>query len=63
MSDFLFATPTFVSGMGSVLDLGGTMTIFNESSTPEEANVFALANDWYMIGQDLRYAMAQFATA
>ena len=63
MSDFLFAIPTFISGMGSVLDLGGTMTIFNESSNPEEADILALANDWSMVGQDLRYAMMQFATA
>ncbi len=63
MSDFLFATPTFMSGMGTVLDLGGTMAMFNESSTPEEADTLALANDWSMVGQDLRCAMTRVTTA
>ena len=63
MSDFLFAKPTFISSMCSVLDLGGTMAMFNESSTPEEADILALANDWFMVGQDLCYAIARFATS
>ena len=63
MSDFLFATPTFTSGMGAVLDLGGTMAMFNASLTPEEADTLALANDWFMVGQDLRYAIARFTTS
>ncbi len=63
MSGFLFATPTFISGMGAVLDLGGTMAIFNESLTPEAADALALANDWSMFGQDMRYAMTRFVTA
>ena len=62
MSDFLFATPKFISGMGAVLDLGSTMTMFNESSTPEEADTLALANDWSMVGKDMRYAVSQFLT-
>ena len=45
MTDFLFAMPTFISGMGAVIDLGGTMVRFNESSSPEEADSLAIAND------------------
>ena len=52
MSDFLFATPKFISGMGAVLDLGSTIAMFNESSTLEETDTFALANDWSMVGKD-----------
>lgn len=63
MSDFLFATPTFISGMGAVIDLGGTMARFNESTSPEEADYLAIANDWAMVGRDMRYAMNQFAIA
>ena len=62
MSDFLFARPTFVSGMGAVIDLGGTMEMFNESSSPEEADFLALRNDWCVVGQDIRNAMSQFAS-
>ncbi|MBQ7544955.1 MAG: hypothetical protein IJT02_08430 [Synergistaceae bacterium] len=63
MTDFLFARPTFWSGMGAVLDLGGTMVMFNESASPEEADNLALANDWAAVGNDIRSAMAQVALA
>ena len=63
MTDFLFARPTFWSGMGDVLDLGGTMVMFNESASPEEADNLALANDWAAVGNDIRSAMAQVALA
>ena len=63
MTDFLFAKPTFISGMGAVIDLGGTMVMFNESSSPEEADYLALANDWATVGGDIRSAMNQFALA
>lgn len=63
MTDFLFAKPTFLSGMGAAIDLGGTMVMFNESSSPDEADYLALANDWIMVGNDIRNAMNQFALA
>ena len=63
MTDFLFATPTFISGFGAVIDLGGTMVKFNESSSPEEADYLALANDWAMVGHDIRNAMSQVVLA
>ena len=63
MTDFLFARPTFWSGMGAVLDLGGTMEIFNESASPDEADTLALANDWAAVGNDIRSAMTQAAQA
>ena len=61
MSDFLFARPTFISGIGAIIDLGGTMEMFNESSSPEEADYLALKNDWCVIGKDISNAMSQFA--
>ena len=63
MTDFLFAKPAFLSGIGAVIDLGGTMVRFNESSSPEEADYLAIANDWIMVGNDIRNAMNQFALA
>ena len=61
MSDFLFARPTFISGIGAIIDLGGTMEMFNESSSPEEADYLALKNDWCIVGNDIRSAMFKFA--
>ena len=49
--------------MGAAIDLGGTMVMFNESSSPDEADYLALANDWIMVGNDIRNAMNQFALA
>lgn len=63
MTDFLFATPTFISGFGAVIDWGGTMVRFNESPSPEEADYLALANDWVTVGKDIHSAMTQFALA
>ena len=59
-TDFLFAKPGFVSGMASVLDLGGTLFILNESATPELADSRAIFSDWLNIGRDIRNAMNQF---
>ncbi len=57
MTDFLFAKPTFISGMGAVIDLGGTMVRFNELLTPDEADYLALANDLATVGHDIRNFM------
>lgn len=56
MTDFLFATPSFVSGMGNVFDLGGTMRVFNDSSSPADADALALFCDWAVTGNDIREA-------
>ncbi len=57
MSDFLFAMPSFLSGVGSAIDIGGTMMMFNESPSPEEADALALANDWAVVNGDVRKAV------
>jgi hypothetical protein len=54
-TDFLTATSTFVIGMGSVLNVGGNHFSYNKSATPEEADQVALASDWAIIGQEIRY--------
>ena len=60
MTDFLFATPSFISGMGRAIDLGGTMTVFNTSDTPEEADARAIFNDWLAVGNDMREAFKKY---
>ena len=57
MTDFLFATPGFLAGMGAAIDIGGTMAMFNESPSPEFADALALANDWAVVGGEMRKAM------
>jgi hypothetical protein len=58
-SQFLFARPSFIKGMGQVLDIGSTMNAYNRSRTPEEADRIALAADWKAIGCDIAAAIAQ----
>jgi len=58
-TDFLFASPSFLTGAGRVMDLGAALEFFNYdlSATPEEADARAIANDWQVVGQDLASAM------
>lgn len=63
MTDFLFATPGFITGMGMAIDLGCTMTReYNSSRTPQEADRIALYNDWKTVGDDMREAMRLVGT-
>jgi hypothetical protein len=57
---FLFAAPSFLGGMASVLDMGGTLVTYNISETPEEADSRALASDWAAVGDDLKEACHHF---
>jgi hypothetical protein len=53
-TDFLWATSSFLMGMGSVLSLNGQYHSYNSCDNPDE---IAIANDWRMIGQDIRDAL------
>ena len=52
-STFLFANPSFTQGFASAIDIGGTLTVYNTSSTPEEADRRAIASDWAAVWDDL----------
>lgn len=47
----------FWEGVARVVDIGGTMAAYNESLTPEEADIKALSSDWQAVGDDIRAAM------
>ena len=53
MTDYLFAKPSFIGGMARVLDLGGTLNVYNNSATEEDADAQALRSDFKAIGKDL----------
>lgn len=59
-SDFLFATPSFWSGVARLFDFFGQFDFYNVSRTPEEADCRAIYSDWRVTGQDLRHAMVTF---
>lgn len=54
MTDFLFARPSFFEGIGRIIDLGGTLTEFNTSLGPEQADRLATASDYMAVASDLR---------
>lgn len=53
MSDFLFSTPNFLVGAGSVMNIAGNYYSFNESESESEADAKAIENDFRMVGQDI----------
>ena len=59
-TDFLFARPSFGSGVARTLDLWGTFDEYNHSETPAEADATAIASDWSIVGQDLYDAIDQY---
>lgn len=52
-SDFLFAQPSFASGVARVLDLWGQFDDYNRSDTSVDADAKAIAADWLLVGQDI----------
>lgn len=53
---FLFSTPTFFGGAGTVINLAGNYYEFNETTNPDE---IAMQNDFRIVGSDLRKALSQ----
>jgi len=53
-TDFLCESSSFLTGMGSVLNIRGQNHEYNESGNPDE---IAISHDWHMVGQDIRDAL------
>ncbi len=56
-TDFLYPKNSPLIGAGSIFNIAGNYFDFNYSNTPEEADAKAIANDWGVVGQDLKEAM------
>lgn len=59
-TDFLFSTPSFLTGTGSIFNIRGNYFSFNTSSSPELADMRAMESDWHMVGVDLRKAFEEY---
>lgn len=59
-STFLFARPSFIEGAARVLDMGGTLQIYNESKTADEADRKAMKKDWEAVGEDVVNAAREY---
>lgn len=60
-SDYLFDTPSFLSGVARSVDLWGVFSDYNVSQTPEVADIIAMYCDWRAVGADLLAAVQQGA--
>jgi hypothetical protein len=58
-SDFLFTTPSPLSGVARFFDFAGAFDSYNGSATPAEADAKAIYADWAVVGEDLRSSMSQ----
>lgn len=58
-SDFLFAHPSFIGGVASIIDLEG-VNFYNDSVSAYEADKRALKSDWKMVGNDMQEALTQY---
>ncbi|HEY0874973.1 MAG TPA: hypothetical protein VGD94_15980 [Vicinamibacterales bacterium] len=59
--DFLFGTPSWLSGAARTLDLMGEFDGYNDSPTETEADAKALLCDWHAVGEALLDAMKAFS--
>lgn len=56
-TDYLFSTPNYLSGIASIFDIGGVLTQYDYSSTPEEADRKAIEHDFMAVGEDMKKAL------
>jgi hypothetical protein len=63
MSEFstvLFARPSFLEGMGRILDFADMLQEYNKSLTPQQADRLALCADWGAVGEDIEVAVRHY---
>ena len=57
----LFAEPSFLEGVASVLDIGGVLhKDYNSSKNENEADRKALQNDWRAVGDDIKISISKY---
>lgn len=52
-TDFLYTTPTFLTGAATVFSVSGFSPTFNRYATEAEADFRAIHSDWSLVGQDI----------
>ena len=62
-TDFLVASPSFMSGCARLLDWGAQYDSYNFSQSVDEADAKAMFSDWSSVGDDLVEAMLEYETA
>jgi len=60
MTDFLFARPSVLEGIGRNIDLFGILNIYNISKNGKDADARAHVNDVMALGNDFREAYKKY---
>lgn len=64
MSDFLYARPSFLSGVARTLDISGGFDEYNDSPDEATADAVAMLADWraagFSISESLRRELASY---
>ena len=53
MTDYLYARPSIIEGIGRNMDFFGSMNSYNSSKSGADADKIALATDWFAVYTDL----------
>jgi hypothetical protein len=59
-TDFLFAMPSFWSGAARVVDISGSLDMYNASRSGREADALAARLDWIVVGKDIETAIDSY---
>jgi len=59
----LFAQPSFLQGVASVIDLAATQDVYNENATGQEADSFAIYSDWASVGDHILEAARELSAS
>ncbi len=62
MTDYLYARPSFIGGVMSVLDLFATSQVYNSSDSEEDANRRAANADILALKNDMSSAIEKVLT-
>ena len=60
---YLYATPDFLRGMARTLDIGSTLSVYNQSESDRVADYKAIKSDWLQVGDDVKKAMKDYEYA
>lgn len=58
-SNYLFARPSFVEGVGRIVDVSNSLNTYNQSRSGAEADAHAIREDWKALGHDVRVSLEQ----
>jgi hypothetical protein len=62
-SDYLFARPSLIEGIGRMVDLSNSLNTYNYSRNDAEADARAIHSDWKALGHDIRVALEQLRSS